>query len=77
MGVGKYEVYNYDEKRIKPPNGVTINKADDKYTYFDECMYVSKLVPSFYDQVPLVSWIYDFIFWIVRNKLKGPLLNSK
>ena len=49
VGVGKYEVYDYDEKRIKPPKGVSINKADDKYTQFDECMFVSKLVPSFYD----------------------------
>ena len=60
VGVGKYEIYDYDEKRIKPPKGVSINKADDKYTHFDECMYVSKFVPSFYNQVPLVSYFYFF-----------------
>ena len=53
--MGKYESNNYDEKRIKPPKGVSINEANDKYTHFDECMFVSKLTPFIYNQVPFVS----------------------
>ena len=59
--VGKYESVNYDEKRIKPPKGVSINKANDKYNHFDECMYVSKLTPFVYNQVPFVSYFLILI----------------
>jgi hypothetical protein len=25
VGVGKYDTYNFDEKRVKPPRGVSLN----------------------------------------------------
>ena len=44
-GVGRYDNTNYDEKYSKPPKGGQSDKTD-KYNFFDECKYISKISPK-------------------------------
>ena len=51
-GVGRYDNTNYDEKYSKPPKGGQSDKTD-KYNFFDECKYISKISPKQHDSIDL------------------------
>jgi len=34
-GIGKYDALHYDEKRIRPPRGISLDRQD-RYTIMDE-----------------------------------------
>ena len=54
-GAAHYNTTQYDEKRVKPPPNTIMNLKEDRYTLFDEVRHVKQMIPSFYNQIPIVS----------------------
>ena len=54
-GVATYDVSAYFDKFVKPPQNTIMNLKEDRYTHIDEIKYLQKQLPSFYEQVPIVS----------------------
>jgi len=53
-GIGKYNLYDFDEKRVKPAKGKM--SKDEKFTIYDEMLFLGKGKPKMYEPIELVSY---------------------
>ena len=60
-GVGKYNITEYDEKRIKPAKG-TYTQKEDRVSSIDEALFLGKKKPGTYEAAKLVSIILILSF---------------
>jgi hypothetical protein len=54
-GIGKYNITEFDEKRIKPPKG-TYTQKEDRVSSIDEALFLGKKKPGIYEAAKLVSF---------------------
>jgi hypothetical protein len=74
-GVATYDITKFDEKFEKPPQKAIMNLYEERYTTFDEINFLKKQIPSFYNEIPIVSVTILFfeliqIYILIRKQSK-------
>lgn len=76
-GIGKYDPYTYDERKLKPPKGCTTLK-EEKISHTECVMYEGKSKPGFKDPIDLVSLAFLILnYCIAKNKTKDSFVYFK
>ena len=66
-GVSKYNATEYDEKKCRPPKGLS-KISSDRITFTMEAEIHSKEIPSVYEAIPLVSNYINILIYTLRTK---------